>query len=111
MRIGRRARHDEGFTLVELLIVIVILGILSAMTAFAVRAIADRGEAASCATDLRTIQSAQDSYEAQHGVYVSETDLVTAGLLHSESELHDVVLALDDYSIVATGKCLAAGQP
>ena len=36
-------KQDKGFTLVELLIVIVILGILATVTVFAVRGITDRG--------------------------------------------------------------------
>ena len=35
---------DEGFTLVELLIVIVILGILATIVVFAVRGITDQGQ-------------------------------------------------------------------
>ena len=37
-------KQDKGFTLVELLIVIVILGILATVTVFAVRGIADKGQ-------------------------------------------------------------------
>ena len=36
--------QDKGFTLVELLIVIVILGILATVTVFAVRGITDKGQ-------------------------------------------------------------------
>ena len=37
-------KKDKGFTLVELLIVIVILGILATVTVFAVRGITDKGQ-------------------------------------------------------------------
>ncbi len=37
-------KQDKGFTLVELLIVIVILGILATITVFAVRGITDQGQ-------------------------------------------------------------------
>ena len=43
--------QDKGFTLVELLIVIVILGILATVTVFAVRGITDQGEANACAVE------------------------------------------------------------
>jgi prepilin-type N-terminal cleavage/methylation domain-containing protein len=39
-------KQDKGFTLVELLIVIVILGILATVTVFAVRGITDQGRPA-----------------------------------------------------------------
>ena len=46
--------QDKGFTLVELLIVIVILGILATVTVFAVRGITDRGQTTACEADKRT---------------------------------------------------------
>ncbi len=42
-------KQDKGFTLVELLIVIVILGILATVTVFAVRGITDQGQDSACA--------------------------------------------------------------
>ena len=43
METGVTRHHDGGFTLVELLVVIVVLGVLAAVTVFAVRGITDRG--------------------------------------------------------------------
>lgn len=60
-------QHDKGFTLVELLIVIVILGILATVTVFAVRGITDQGKAATCKTDSKTLQTAYEAYVAQYG--------------------------------------------
>jgi general secretion pathway protein G len=60
---------DKGFTLVELLIVIVILGILATVTVFAVRGITDKGKTSSCAADKSTIQTAIESYFANNSTY------------------------------------------
>ena len=60
-------QHDKGFTLVELLIVIVILGILATVTVFAVRGITDQGKASTCKTDSKTLQTAYEAYVAQYG--------------------------------------------
>jgi len=60
-------RRDRGFTLVELLIVIVILGILATVTVFAVRGITDKGQTNACATDKVTLQTAVETYFAQYG--------------------------------------------
>ncbi len=50
--------QDKGFTLVELLIVIVILGILATVTVFAVRGITEKGEENACQTDKATFETA-----------------------------------------------------
>ena len=59
--------QDKGFTLVELLIVIVILGILATVTVFAVRGITDTGQANACDVELRTVETAIEAFYAQTG--------------------------------------------
>ena len=61
------SNKDKGFTLVELLIVIVILGILATVTVFAVRGITDKGQTSACNTDKTTLQTATEAYFAQYG--------------------------------------------
>ena len=58
-------RTDRGFTIVEILVVIVILGILSVAVVFTVRGVTDRGEQSACAGDQRTLETAADAYMAQ----------------------------------------------
>ena len=58
--------QDKGFTLVELLIVIVILGILATVTVFAVRGITDSGQENACAVELRTLDTAIEAFYAQN---------------------------------------------
>jgi prepilin-type N-terminal cleavage/methylation domain-containing protein len=60
-------KQDKGFTLVELLIVIVILGILATVTVFAVRGITDQGKASTCKADSKTLQTAYEAFQAQYG--------------------------------------------
>jgi prepilin-type N-terminal cleavage/methylation domain-containing protein len=57
-------KQDKGFTLVELLIVIVILGILATVTVFAVRGITDKGQKNACDVEKRTLDTAIESYYA-----------------------------------------------
>jgi len=62
----QKTRSDKGFTLVELLIVIVILGILATVTVFAVRGITSKAKDNSCAAEQRTIETAIEAFYADH---------------------------------------------
>ena len=55
---------NKGFTLVELLIVIVILGILAAVTVFAVRGITDKGQDSACKAEQKTILTGLEAFYA-----------------------------------------------
>ena len=67
-------KQDKGFTLVELLIVIVILGILATVTVFAVRGITDTGQENACDVEQRTLDTAVEAYYAQN-----QTDPLVVG--------------------------------
>jgi general secretion pathway protein G len=83
-------RADGGFTLVELLIVIVILGILAAVVVVAVSGITDRGQDEACNVDQRAVESSEEAAFAQTGHYMTEAQLVSNGYLRSTSALWDV---------------------
>ncbi len=86
-------KQDKGFTLVELLIVIVILGILATVTVFAVTGITNKGKTSACQSDAKTIQTAEEAYSANNGAYTADQNaLVSAGLLHSASTKFTVTL-------------------
>lgn len=81
-------QQDKGFTLVELLIVIVILGILATVTVFAVTGITNKGKTSACQADVKTIQTAEEAYNANNpngGTYADLPVLMAAGLMHDVS--------------------------
>ncbi len=84
-----RSAADRGFTLVEILIVIVILGILATVTVFAVRGITDKGESASCQTEANTVVTAAEAYYAENSstVTTSLQTLLDAGYLRDDVAL------------------------
>ncbi len=70
---------EQGFTLVELLIVIVILGILAGIVVFAVGNLTSNAKSNSCATEKSEIQAALEAYKAQVGSYPTAAQVTTAG--------------------------------
>jgi general secretion pathway protein G len=73
---------ERGFTLVELLIVIVILGILAGIVVFAVGNLTSNAKTNACATEKSTIVTANEAYKANNGSYAANmAALVAAGNL------------------------------
>jgi general secretion pathway protein G len=62
--IAKKRSGEGGFTLVELLIVIVILGILAAIVVLAIGGLKGSSQSAACKAELTTIETAQDAYFA-----------------------------------------------
>jgi general secretion pathway protein G len=74
--------NDQGFTLVELLIVIVVLGILSGIVVFGVGKFQANATTAACKADVTTVSLAADAFDATTGAYPADVaTLVTGGYL------------------------------
>ena len=104
------AKQNKGFTLVELLIVIVILGILATVTVFAVTGITNKGKTSACQGDVKTIQTAEEAYAANTGSYTTlQSDLVTAGLMHAVSTNPFTIAVstagVGSYTLTGGGQC------
>jgi general secretion pathway protein G len=64
-----RRKNEEGFTLFELLIVIIILAILAGIVAFSVGSSRANAVGSSCQSDAKTFSTALEQYKAQVGSY------------------------------------------
>jgi general secretion pathway protein G len=79
LRQRRENTVDEGgFTLVELLIVIVILSIMAAIVVVGVANLTSTSAQASCKSDYKTVEVAAEAYRSQVGVYPGDNVPTTA---------------------------------
>jgi prepilin-type N-terminal cleavage/methylation domain-containing protein len=63
---ARREANEGGFTLIEMLIVIVILGILATIVLFATGQFTSDSKTAACSANVRIMQTAEAAYSAAH---------------------------------------------
>lgn len=68
-------KHTSGFTIVELLIVIVIIGILAAITVVAYNGIQNRAFNSRVQSDIKNVQKLVENYNAINGSYPSTGSL------------------------------------
>jgi general secretion pathway protein G len=103
-------KQDKGFTLVELLIVIVILGILATVTVFAVRGITARSQDNACDVEQRALATAVEAY------YVDNNQTLPTSLTQLQPEYVKTAPAAADFTLgtdgavdfVSGGKCSAS---
>jgi prepilin-type N-terminal cleavage/methylation domain-containing protein len=102
----RMMRKNEGFTLIELMIVIAIIGILAAIAIPQFSAYRQRSYNAAAESDLRNAATAQEAYyvDAQKYVIDPQTNLrgQTYGLYISQSvEMRGALVGTTGYSMTA----------
>jgi prepilin-type N-terminal cleavage/methylation domain-containing protein len=68
-------KQQTGFTIVELLIVIVVIGILAALVITTYTGIQAKGRNANRQSDVNSVQTHLEAYFAQNGNYPSLTDM------------------------------------
>ena len=78
--------RPRGFTIVELLIVIVVIAILAAITIVAYNGIQVRARDAQRATDAASILKALDAYKAINNVYPTATSTAGSGAWEESTE-------------------------
>jgi prepilin-type N-terminal cleavage/methylation domain-containing protein len=75
-------RNDRGFTLIELMIVVVVLGILAGLVLLGVQPFSSTSIAAACRSEIDSLKTANVAYRAGHGSDAPDaTALISGGYL------------------------------
>ena len=108
-------QKGQGFTLVEVLIVIVILGVLSTVAVFAIRGTTSKAADNACANEAKSMNSAYEAYLAQEqadtlpptgtGADRFERTMVDVGILRDVSSNWEVA-ADGSLTAQAGGECV-----
>ncbi len=98
-RLRHRAGGQEGFTLIELLVVILIIGILAAVAMPAFLNQKGKAQDASTKSDIRTAQTAEETYYTDNQAYTANTADLTA----IEPTLASAVPAPESLTLAAGG--------
>ncbi|MBP1722547.1 MAG: tfp pilus assembly protein, major pilin [Deltaproteobacteria bacterium] len=106
-------RREKGFTLIELMIVIAIIGILVAIAIPQFAAYRIRGFNATAMSDLRHMMTAQEAYFTDHMVYVASgaeaTNLSAYGYTRS-TNVTATILSSNSFSYQMTTKHLSGDR-
>lgn len=81
---------DGGFTIIELLVAIVVIGILSATTVLAVGGLSNQAQASSCDTDFRNVSTAVALYESAAGTAPENMAALVGDYIEADRGLHVV---------------------
>ncbi len=72
-------KREQGFSLIELLIVVVIVGVIAALAIPGLQRARQYAQSGSAIQSLRTITTAENLYERRFKVYAVLTDLIGEG--------------------------------
>jgi type IV pilus assembly protein PilA len=100
----KKLNDNKGFTLIELMIVIAIIGILAAIAIPQFSAYRKRSYNSSAKSDLRNIATAQEAYYVDNSTYCSDESVLrgnTYGYMQSENVYPTAAGSADGYTITS----------
>jgi prepilin-type N-terminal cleavage/methylation domain-containing protein len=100
MILTRKHRHRAAFTIVELLIVIVVIGVLAAITVVAYNGIQQRARASQATSALSQAKKKLELYKVDNGSYPVSGSLASAGVADADVDYQ--------YTSSGTTYCLTA---
>ncbi len=105
-----QSKRNSGFTIVELLIVIVVIGILALLVITTYSGIQAKARNAKRQTDIQSLQTQLEAFFSQNGYYPSRTDMNTPSWIATNMKSLDTNALVDPSSTCnpATTACLVA---
>jgi len=99
-------RNRNGFTLVELLVVVLILGILAAIAMPKLSGSSDKAKLAAMKSDLHNAETIEESYFSDTGRYGSLAQLQAAGYAVSQGVTMRITATRRGYTARATNRTI-----
>ena len=102
------SRTRNGFTIVELLVVVLVLGILAAIALPKLGGTRDKAKVAAVRSDVRNAETAEEGYFSDYGRYANMAQLQANGFTVSPGTTMRINANKRGYTVRATDKSIAS---